>query len=146
MLYRIADLAVDARSGHTRVEVEFWTRKADYQAGKPATVVNDFYNNYRHRQEQITDSFGRIRVGGVWVPPWVEQAGQWVRRSDGDRQDVPIPQMIHEDLLRWWHGVGSAKRADRRDHGFVKASADPLGVMARPDVKGMIGRVWTDEE
>lgn len=149
MLYRIADLDVDARSGHTRVVVEFWRARAGYLAGRPADVVNDFYNNYRgDRQVQVSDGHGHIRVNGQWVPPWVEDGRRWAHRTDADLEPLPVPAMVHDDIVRWWNGVGKAKVGDRRDPAFVKAPAgvDPSALLARPDVQALKFRVWSDEE
>ena len=149
MLYRIADLSVDARSGHTRVLVHFWPSKADFDAGRPAVVVNDFYNNYRGgRQIPVSDGRGHVRVNGEWVPPWVEDGRRWVHRTDADMEPQPIPAMVHDDIVRWWNGVGKAKAGDHRDPGFRKApqGVDPLASLARPDVQALKARVWSDEE
>ena len=148
MLYRIADLAVDARSGHTRIVVEFWLWKADYEKGLPCVVVNDFYNNYKgDATVPFVNELGMIRYGGVYQVPYYEQDGEWIRRTGWDTQPVPLVLVIHEDILRWWHSVGKTKMGDKRDPGFAKAAVgvDPNAVLARQDVQALKAYVWTDE-
>jgi hypothetical protein len=147
VLYRIADLSVDSRSGNTRVLVEFWASRKDFDTGAPCVVKNDFYNNYRGDDEYpIEDTLGRRMYGGVYSVPWFEENGDWVRRTNCDTLPMPVPQMIHQDILRWWNSVGQAKRVSVLDTAAVKAAptVDPLKVMARDDVKALAGMTWTD--
>lgn len=150
MLYRVADVSVDGRSGMTCLVVEFWKTRRRFDRGLPANVVNDFYNNYNpNRQVPVTDKQGRVRYGGVFLAPWVEQDGQWVRRPDPDLVPDDITVAFHDDIIRWWktHGdkVKGSDRLDRQDKGR-KPKHEPAGALADEKVRGFSGRVWSDEE
>lgn len=147
MFYRIIDISTDDRSGYTCVEVEFWRSASDFRNGLPPVVINDFYNNYNPEQTTVVWAWpGKLRYGGEFLVPYVEQNGEWVPRPNPDLIPIDIVEKIHTDILRWWriHAPTLTEAEDRRDRGRHPNHAE-RGALQSTALRGMRGREWGDE-
>lgn len=127
MYYRITDLYHDETNDLNCVEVEFWYSQAEFDAGKPPVLVEDFYNAYEDRQkfswwfqlalrryiEQHAENLAGSEAKPVdrrdkeRVPSRGQQAGRGMKREAKNRALVgmtgDIDSLVHpDDEPDWW--------------------------------------------
>ncbi len=53
MYYRINEVSTIARTGNTYVHVDYWRRKAHFDAAQPPFLTNDFHMHLRPDQQDV---------------------------------------------------------------------------------------------
>ena len=119
MFFRINEVSTIAATGNTYVEVDFWRRKAHFDAAQPPFLTNDFHMPLRPRQQNV-----REVVLNAIVAYWgrARRAG-----FSGDHTlDTTKPLKRHGQLVRQ---VGTTVP--------VRDTSDPHDVLSRPDIASL---------
>lgn len=100
MFYKIAEIGTHQKSDRTYLLVEFWHSKADYDAGQPPYLVNDFLMSLRQNHSRVvTNADGWIKtVDGVFVDPSKTQGNEvWERESFS----IDLPAALKANIERY---------------------------------------------
>ena len=126
MYYRVAEVSTSKTSGETFVLVEFWKRKADFDAARPPHLTNDF-----DLQLRVGDVAGEMHaiIKRYWR---AAKAGGW----SGDH--------TMDGTKRFYrHGKPVAQKGSI---AIQRDLTDPHGILARDDVKAIDGKGFEEAE
>jgi len=121
VFFRINEVSTIAATGNTYVEVDFWRRKAHFDAAQPPFLTNDFHMPLRPRQQNV-----REVVLDAIVAYWgrARRAG-----FSGDHTgDATKPLKRNGALVR--QAVSTI---------VVRDTSDPHDVLSRPDIASLPG-------
>ncbi len=122
MYFRINEVSTIAATGNTYVHVDFWQRKAHFDASHPPYLANDFLMHLRPLQGQNPRAVILDAIISYWKR--AKRAG-----FSGDHTgDAAKPFKIHGTL-----------KLQKATPAIVRDNSDPNDVLSRSDVTSLRG-------
>ena len=164
MFYRINEVSTIAEAEFTYFHVDFWRRKAEFDAAQPPFLTNDFHMQLQSEGErEVVRDDGWIKLtSGEYISPRQVRARE-VAGEVLETAKEPVTHDLRAQILtnieNYWaaaqlgelsgdHTGDSRKQLYWRNRPItqkptpviVRDNSDPKGVLAREDVKDLRGK------